>query len=133
MPSHGRGIAFWVWGQTFSGEESLKGHRSTERCVNRNVLRQTFREQAVTVVSKKQHFFYCWDTAYHNHIPALQRGIAERAADAHAIHATNGSSSLTSISAERLHGWRIAFASVTFVDRIGTHLKSLLQAARELK
>ena len=80
-----------------------------------------------------KHFFYGWGTAYHNHIPALQGGIAERAAEAHAIHATNGSSSPSSISAERLHGWRISFASVTFVDRMGTHLQCLLQAARKLK
>ena len=40
MPSHGRSTTFWIWGQTFSDEESLKRRKSAERCVNRNVLRK---------------------------------------------------------------------------------------------
>ena len=73
------------------------------------------------VFNGKQRFVYCLGgTAYYNHIKALPGGIAERAADAHAIHSTYGSPFVSSISAERLHGWRIAFASAIFVDRIET-------------
>ena len=87
----------------------------------------------MAVDTRNHHLFYCWGTAYQNHIPALQGGIGQRAAEAHAIHATDGSSSLSSISAERFRGRRIAFASVTFVGRMDTRLTCLLQAARKLK